>query len=157
MQYALINNNKVENIIVADQEFIDSISNQYQHIESLEQPSENNVGIGWSWDQAIGFTPPESGEPEPTPAQPKKITQLAFISRFTDAEAIALDLASIGTTIEAASIRRYMQKVNAATFIDLARDDTIAGVRQLETVGLIGAGRADHILLDPITELERAK
>jgi hypothetical protein len=86
-----------------------------------------------------------------------RITRLAFLNRFTDAEAIALDLASIGTTIEAASIRRYMQKVNAATFIDLTRDDTIAGVRQLETVGLIGAGRADHILLDPITELERAK
>jgi hypothetical protein len=86
-----------------------------------------------------------------------RITRLAFLNRFTDAEAIALDLASIGTTIEAASIRRYMQKVNAATFIDLARDDTITGVRQLETVGLIGTGRADRILLDPITEFERAK
>lgn len=156
MQYALINNNKVENIIVADQEFIDSIPNQYQHIESLEQPSENNVGIGWSWDQAIGFTPPESGEPEPTPAQPKKITQLAFISRFTDAEAIAIDLASIGSTVEAASIRRYMQKVNTATFIDLERADTISGINQLEAVGLIGAGRANAILTAPITDLERA-
>jgi hypothetical protein len=94
----------------------------------------------------------------PGPSEPDhRITRLAFLNRFTDAEAIALDLASIGATIEAASIRRYMQKVNAATFIDLARDDTITGVRQLETVGLIGAGRADHILLDPITELERAK
>ena len=154
MQYALINNNKVENIIVADQEFIDSISNQYQHIESLEQPSENNVGIGWSWNQAMGFTQPDPGEPEPTPAQPKNITQLAFISRFTDAEAIALDLASIGSTVEAASIRRYMQKVNAATFIDLEREDTITGVNQLEAVGLIGAGRANVILTAPITEQE---
>ena len=91
------------------------------------------------------------------PEETYKITRLAFLNRFTDAEAIALDLASIGTTIAAASIRRYMQKVNAATFIDLSRDDTIAGVRQLETVGLIGAGRADQILEAPITELERAK
>ena len=154
MQYALINNNNVENTIVADQEFIDSISNQYQHIESLDQPSENNVGIGWSWNQAMGFTPPESGEPELVPGQPKKITQLAFITRFTDAEAIALDLASIGATVEAASIRRYMQKVNAATFIDLEREDTITGVNQLEAVGLIGAGRANVILTAPITEQE---
>ena len=156
MQYALINNNKVENIIVADQEFIDAISNQYQHIESLDQPEEHNIGIGWSWSQNEGFSVPL---PEPVQSQPlpTKITQLAFISRFTDAEAIALDLASIGATVEAASIRRYMQKVNAATFIDLSRADTISGVNQLEAVGLIGPGRAEVILTAPITDLERAK
>jgi hypothetical protein len=156
MQYALINNNKVENIIVADQEFIDAISNQYQHIESLDQPGEHNIGVGWSWNQNDGFYAPEP-EPEPNQPSPKKITQLAFISRFTDAEAIALDLASIGSTVEAASIRRYMQKVNAATFIDLERADTISGVNQLEAVGLIGAGRANAILTAPITEQEIAR
>ena len=111
---------------------------------------------GDSWIMAEYFGPAVQPEP-PTVPEDRKITRLAFLNRFTDAEAIALDLASIGTTIEAASIRRYMQKVNAATFIDLSRDDTIAGVRQLETVGLIGAGRADQILEAPITELERAK
>lgn len=153
MQYALINNNKVENIIVADQEFIDAISDQYQHIESLDQPGELNIGVGWSWSQNGGFSAP-TPEPEPNQPSPKKITQLAFITRFTDAEAIALDLASIGATVEAASIRRYMQKVNAATFIDLGRPDTIAGVNQLEAVGLIGVGRANTILTAPITEQE---
>lgn len=157
MQYALINNNKVENIIVADQEFIDAISDhQYQHIESLDQPGELNIGVGWSWSQNGGFSAP-TPEPEPNQPSPKKITQLAFISRFTDAEAIALDLASIGSTVEAASIRRYMQKVNAATFIDLEREDTIAGVNQLEAVGLIGVGRASVILTAPITEQEIAR
>lgn len=156
MQYALINNNKVENVIVADQEFIDDISNQYQHIESLDQPGELNIGVGWSWSQNDGFSPP-TPEPEPNQPSPKKITRLAFLSRFTDAEAIALDLASIGATVEAASIRRYMQKVNAATFIDLGRADTISGVNQLEAVALIGSGRANVILTAPITDLERAR
>lgn len=156
MQYALINNNKVENIIVADQEFIDAISDQYQHIESLDQPGELNIGVGWSWSQNGGFSAP-TPEPEPNQPSPKKITQLAFISRFTDAEAIALDLASIGSTVEAASIRRYMQKINVATFIDLEREDTIAGVNQLEAVGLIGVGRASVILTAPITEQEIAR
>ena len=96
-------------------------------------------------------------DPEPEPEVPKKITQLAFISRFTDAEAIALDLASIGATVEAASIRRYVQKINAATFIDMDRADTITGVNQLEAVGLIGAGRANVILTAPITEQEIAR
>lgn len=156
MQYALINNNKVENIIVADQEFIDAISDQYQHIESLDQPGELNIGVGWSWSQNGGFSAP-TPEPEPNQPSPKKITQLAFISRFTDAEAIALDLASIGSTVEAASIRRFMQKVNAATYIDLDRSDTISGVNQLEAVGLIGPGRAEVILTAPITEQEIAR
>lgn len=156
MQYALIINNKVENIIVADQEFIDTISNQYQHIESLDQPGEHDIGVGWSWSQNEGFSAPA---PEPVQSQPapKKITQLAFISRFTDAEAIALDLASIGSTVEAASIRRFMQKINAATFIDLDLAVTISAVNQLESVGLIGPGRAEVILTAPITEEEIAR
>ena len=156
MQYALINVNKVENIIIAEQEFIDAISNQYQRVEPLDQPGEHNIGIGWGWSQNDGFSAPVPTPEQPEP-QPKKITQLAFISRFTDAEAIALDLASIGNTIEAASIRRYMQKVNAATFIDLGRSDTITGVNQLEAVGLIGPGRANVILTAPITEQEIAR
>ncbi len=156
MQYALINNNKVENIIVADQEFIDSISNQHQRVEPLDQPGEHNIGIGWSWSQNGGFSAP-ANVPVQTQPSPKKITQLAFISRFTDAEAIALDLASIGATVESASIRRYLNKINAATFIDLEREDTIAGVNQLEAVGLIGPGRAEVILTAPINEQEIAR
>lgn len=154
MRYALIENNKVKNVILADEEFISNMTETYQHIEDLDNhPLGDRISAGWGWDPS-GFTEPPA---PPEPPVERKVTRLAFLNRFTDAEAIALDLASIGTTIEAASIRRYMQKVNAATFIDLTRDDTITGVRQLETVGLIGTGRADQILLDPITEIERAK
>jgi hypothetical protein len=125
------------------------------------QPASNWSGSRWFEVPYVKPTPFVPSVPEPTPepepAVEKKITQLAFISRFTDAEAIALDLASIGATVEAASIRRYMQKINAATFIDLSRADTISGVNQLEAVGLIGPGRAEVILTAPITDLERAK
>lgn len=79
-----------------------------------------------------------------------RITTLAFLSRFTDAEAVALDLASIGATVEAASLRRYMAKVNAASFIDLSREDTRAGVLALEPMGILAAGRALWILDAPI-------
>lgn len=117
------------------------------------QPWPTWSGVEWI---LINYTLPEVPV-VPEVVVPKKITQLAFISRFTDAEAIALDLASIGATVEAASIRRYMQKVNAATFIDLGREDTIAGVNQLEAVGLIGPGRAEVILTAPVTEQEKAR
>lgn len=79
-----------------------------------------------------------------------RITKLAFLSRFTDAEAVALDLASIGATVEAASLRRYMAKVNAASFIDLSREDARLGVQALEPMGILSAGRALEILDAPI-------
>lgn len=84
-----------------------------------------------------------------------KITRFAFLTRFTDEEAIAIDLASIGATPEAAYIRRYMQKIDAAQSIDLSREDLRQGVKGLEQAGLIGEGRADQILDAPILDDER--
>lgn len=86
---------------------------------------------------------------EPLP-EVHRITRLAFLSRFTDAEAITLDLASQGATVEAATMRRYLSKVNAATFIDLSRPDTRGGVEALEAAGILAAGRALEILDAPI-------
>lgn len=88
-------------------------------------------------------------------AQDMRITNLAFVDRFTDAEAISIDLASIGATVEAAQVRRYLDKVSKAAYIDLSREDTRAGVHALEAAGLIGAGRADAILLASIEDQER--
>lgn len=94
-------------------------------------------------------------EPEPPVPEDMRITRLAFLSRFTDAEAIGIDLASSGATPQAAALRRYLNKVNAATYIDLAREDTQAGVRALETLGILAVGRADEILGPPVFEIER--
>ena len=153
-KFILTKNGQVVNMVIAEQPFIDTISSNYDLVvDASEHPG---VSIGWTWSTETGFKSPTVPVIE-TAELPKKITQLAFISRFTDAEAIALDLASIGATVEAASIRRYMQKVNAATFIDLDREDTITGANQLEAVGLIGPGRAAVILTAPITEQEIAR
>lgn len=76
----------------------------------------------------------------------KRITRLAFFNRFTDTEAITIDLASQGATVPAASMRRYMQKVNAAEHVDLAREETRIGVQSLEQAGVLSAGRAAIIL-----------
>lgn len=91
------------------------------------------------------------------PREDRKITKLAFLNRFTDEEAIKLDLASIGATVQAAAIRRYLQKVNVATFIDLNREDLISGVKQLELSGIIAAGRAKEIIDNPISDEEKFK
>ena len=106
------------------------------------------VSPGWTYDGTV-FAPPA---PQP---EVRHITRLAFLSRFTDAEAVAIDLASIGSTVPAASMRRYTTKVNASTFIDLDRADTRAGVTALEGAGLLAAGRALVILDAPVQDFER--
>lgn len=84
-----------------------------------------------------------------------KLTRKAFLKRFTDAEAIAIDLASIGATVEAASLRRYLNLVNASIYIDLKDEETIKGVQALEYAGILGKGRAQEILETPVTDQER--
>ena len=115
-------------------------------IESLD-----TALIGQRWNpEAQAF------EPGPPPVQPtgRLISNKAFLSRFTDDEAIDIDLASIGATREAAAVRRYLSKVNAAQHIDLADDETRDGVQALEAAGLLQPGRALVILDAPIEPKE---
>jgi hypothetical protein len=86
--------------------------------------------------------------------KPTKITQLAFLDRFTDDEAVDIDLASIGNTREAALLRRYLQKVSAATHIDLSRTDLADDLQKLVVFNLITEERKNHILKAPIQEHE---
>ena len=115
-------------------------------IESLD-----NALIGQRWNpQAQAFEP----GPPPTVPTERNVSRKAFLSRFTDAEAIDIDLASIGATREAAAVRRYLSKVNAAQHIDLADDETRTGVQALEAAGLLQPGRALVILDAPIQPKE---
>ena len=90
----------------------------------------------------------------PAPNYGRIITRLAFLNRFTDAEAIAIDLASVGNTVEAATLRRNQSKITAAEEIHLDNSETRAGVFALETNGLITAGRAEVILDSPVMAYE---
>lgn len=154
MQYALIKDSIVENVIVAEPEFIESFQHDYDHVEALDSLHEQslNVGIGWTYKDGE-FSAPIQPEPEVY----SKITQLAFLNRFKDSEAIAIDLASIGATVQAASIRRYLQKVQASTFIDLQREDLRNGVAALQSLGILTAARVQEILDSPVQEIERFK
>lgn len=82
-----------------------------------------------------------------------RITRLAFRNRFTMAEKAAMEIASLDNPAapmaqrqQSAVLRAYMADVAASTFVDLQRPDTRAGVQQLETLGLLAAGRAAVIL-----------
>jgi hypothetical protein len=91
------------------------------------------------------------------------VTRLAFRNRFTAAEKVMLEMASLDNPAatmaqrqQAAAIRVHLADVAASTFIDLGRADTRAGVQALEAGGLIGAGRALEILDAPVVVSERA-
>ena len=95
-------------------------------------------------------------------AADSRITRLAFRSRFTQPEKIALEMAALDDPTaamsarqQAAALRAYLADVGAATFIDLQRPDTRAGVQMLERVGLLQAGRALTILESAIAPEER--
>ena len=115
-------------------------------IESLD-----TALIGQRWNPEA-----QEFEPGPLPAQTteRNVARKAFLSRFTDAEAIDIDLASIGATREAATVRRYLSKVDAAQHIDLSDEETRTGVHALEAAGLLKPGRALSILDTPIEPKE---
>lgn len=91
-----------------------------------------------------------------------RVTRLAFRNRFHQPEKVMLEMAALDDPTapmparqQAAALRAYLADVAAATYIDLARPDTRAGVQFLETAGLLQAGRALEILDAPILPEER--
>ncbi|MBS3958295.1 MAG: hypothetical protein KGZ52_02690 [Xanthomonadaceae bacterium] len=97
----------------------------------------------------------------PPPPAPQslgtRITKLAFRQRVGPQALAAIELASVHDAAApvqaqqlAATLRVMLADVQAATFIDLARPDTRAGVQSLEAAGLLPAGKAAEILDTPV-------
>lgn len=142
MRYALIKNGFVENVIVADPSFAATIEG-YSHVEALDEPGEQKVaGPGWAYNAVTGeFTaPPDMGT---DPGQ-RTISVLAFRSRFTAAEKIAIYTAA-KTDVE---IQIWLDDLAAAQNSEVSLEDprTIEGVQSLEAAGLLAEGRAAEIL-----------
>lgn len=149
MHALLIKSGRVENVILADDT---ARARQFYPDHFCVERTEalSHVGPGWTLEGETWTAPVPVVIPED-----RKITRLAFLNRFTDAEAVAIDLASQGATVQAAYMRRYQNKVNAATFIDLDDADTRNGVIALEDAALLAEGRADAILNAPVQAHEK--
>lgn len=109
----------------------------------------------------VDYTPPPPVIEPPAP-EVRRITELAFRSRFTMKEKVATELASVVNQSDplamqelAASIRALKDDISAASYIDLDRPDTRAGVSLMEEYGIIAAGRAAEILDNPVQDFER--
>ena len=115
-----------------------------------------NAGPGHvSNDGGLTFTPPVT-------TASTIITPLAFRNRFTQAEKVTIEIACldvptalIAARQQAAALRVNQADVLNATFIDLGRADTRAGVVALQNAGIIGAGRAAIILDTPVADVEK--
>lgn len=131
-----------------DQDQLQLVRETYPEYELIEVEEGKNYE-GYTYVNGVFLPPPEAAKQSGI-----RITRLAFLTRFTDEEAINIDLASIGATVEAAGIRRFLKKVDAASFIDLSDPDTISGVKLLEQIGFLLPGRADVILQAPVAPRE---
>lgn len=83
----------------------------------------------------------------------RHITKLAFRNRFTSPEKTAIEIAQLddptapmAQRAKSAVLRAHQADVAAATYVDLGRQDTRAGVLALEAAGLLATGRAAQIL-----------
>lgn len=123
-------------------------------------PLPEHLGEDWRLEDVTVALPAPEDAPPPAPTT-AKITKLAFRNRFTPTEKAGIELASLdnpSATLQArmaaASLRANNADIAAASYIDLMRLDTRAGVQALESFGLIAAGRAAAILDTPPAENE---
>ena len=151
MQYALIEDGQVANVIEAEEPFIATLPGTWVPAQ--------DAGIGWHYD-GEKFTPPAA--PGGVPVTETRVSRLAFRKRFTQQEKVALELAALDNPsaampqrAQAAAMRAYLKDVDAAQFIDLADAHVKEGVQTLEAAGLLAAGRAAEIINAPVQEDER--
>lgn len=124
-------------------------------------PQPEHLTSDWRLESISVASSTPDPEAQPAPVQPIKITKLAFRNRFTQAEKVGIEIASLDdpaaamqSRAAAASLRSNQADIAAASHIDLNYQDTRTGVGALEAYGLIAAGRATAILDTPPNESE---
>lgn len=99
-----------------------------------------------------GWLPAPPPLPEP-PAPITRMSKLAFQSRYTVAEQVAIELAADGSTqgftaAQRATLRVLDRALQNANEVDLADPRTVQGVQTHVAMGLLSSARATEIL-DP--------
>lgn len=142
-RYAVLNaENIVANIAIADNP-IDIDGTWIDMAGMSPEP-----GIGWSYVNGQ-FSPPLA--PPAPPPLPNIITKVAMITRFTDAEFVAI-LTAAKTDVE---VEGWYARFSAATTIDLDDPRTQAGAALLVSKHLLTQARASAILNNPVQPNER--
>lgn len=105
-------------------------------------PQPEHLGADWRLEnisQASSTPAPEAG---PVPVVAMIWTKLEYLRRFTQGERIAIR----GAAKVSPELEDYMELLSEASEVRSDDPDIIGALTMLETVGLIGAGRAQEIL-----------
>jgi len=139
MTYALIKNNVVVSIEVLTADVAASLRSQYtvMSVDGITPAPQ----VGWTLSNGVLSGPP--------PVQSWIITKLALRERFTMPELMGIEAASVGTSTEALELQALMDNLMVASYIDLQRPDTQAGIQALVAFGLLTQSRANAILTTP--------
>ena len=143
MKVALIQDFEIKYIIDIDESEIDNYARRYQAVFDLAgfDPLPT-VGAKFDGKTIVDL-----------PTQTKRITKLAMRQRFTIPELIAILTASKTDPM----VEVLLGNMQVATFIDLARTDTVQGIGYLAQQGLITPQRMGEILNNPIQAIEQYK
>lgn len=149
MKYALINSGVVQALeIDPSEERLQELARSYELIyDTTETPGD--VQVGWVLiNGGLYALAPANGE---APSLGTKITKLALQNRLTDNEFMGI-LSYVDNTANpyCYAIRMILQKQMSATYVDLSRSDTIAGINILVAAGRITSERAAQILTAPV-------
>lgn len=159
MDYALIQDGLVVDVIVADAEFIAKIAAEWSHIELLDTVQEQGLGVGIGWGWADGaFVAPAMSEPAPA-VRPTVYTKTDFRKLLTDGENILIDNFNFAefvaetpaiknlTVMQRAGVRSAIARYKDAIDIDRTDPTTVEFIGALGALGLLdGPGRAGQIL-----------
>jgi len=144
MRWALVTNGVVANVV--EQNSQPTIEGQWVEC--------GNAGPGWTYDGSVFI------QPTPTP-EVRNITQYAFRQRFTQAERVGIEIASLDDSSasmvvrqQAAALRVAMTDLAQAQYVNLDLPIVAQSLADLETVGLLVSGRATAILSAPVQPYE---
>lgn len=149
MKHAIIYDGSVLRVQDLDENEVQNVARHSQAV--IDVTNANPMPeAGWTFD-GLNFVAPEGVVPS------RKITRLAFRNRLTQTEKASIYAIASQNNGLGFLMRSYLDDLSAATFVDLARPDTIASMNQLTALTILTAERAQEILNSPIQEIERFK
>lgn len=152
MEYALINAGTVENVIVADEAFVAQIASEWDHIERIDTPAEQalGVGIGWGWVNNAFVAPP--APPAPPPPEPPIYQWYIDIGPFYDRFGAAK--MSVLTNPDA-GLKAILSDLNIRKWVDLQRADVAQALAYVGSiVPAVDATLQAAILTTPVADIE---
>ena len=149
--FALIKNGTVQNVIVADEAFITSITSKWDHIECIDTSAELalGVGIGWGWDGSSFVAPtPTTPEPQPVPVWEWLIDIGPFFDRFGTAKMAVLTSSDVG-------VQAIIKDTQVRKWLDLKLPEIASAVAYVGTkVPSVTPELQQSILNTPVEEEE---